>query len=305
MKQFYDKLVLLVAVLALLGGAALYFIKAGNVPEDPGKVRAQPADNPYDPVPVPETPSTEATWPEPEPQSSGPLWVYDVFTPPKIYIDADGNFIADPPVAPQPKPPFGLYLEEIRRNAYRIQIQGYIEEDRSDASKSLVLLFDEERNVPVRLRPGGVSEAADVEVVDFSINRQIDAEKGEVEVTAEATIRDLRTGEELVLTDGERLFETGVTVILRSREDPTIDLELSEAGTEFSTPLGDYILRSINLEENSVTVEKLAPDEDSEAEIRTLTPSNEGAPAPDSTPTQSRNPSTQPTVDPADNPFPF
>ncbi len=298
MKNFYDKLILLVAVLILVGGVMLYVKKSGEAPDPSAPVRVQPADNPYSPVPAPETSTSEAAWPEPREQSS--TWVYDVFTPPKIYIDEAGQFTAEGWIPPEPKEPFGLYLAEIKRDLYRIQIQGYIEEDRDDPSKSLVLLFDVERDATVRLRAGDKSDASEVEVVDFDINRQINADQGEVEVTARATIRDLRSDETVILTQGVPLYESGVDVTLRSEQIPTLEIELAEPGATFETELGEYKLLAINLEERSVTVEKLASGEEEESEIEELTLQTDTPENPSDGPEISR-----PTSTPPNNDFPF
>jgi NOL1/NOP2/fmu family ribosome biogenesis protein len=51
-----------------------------------------------------------------------------VFTPPKIFIDENGQFSEEGWEPPVPPPPFGIYLSKIERKPYRIQIEGYIEE---------------------------------------------------------------------------------------------------------------------------------------------------------------------------------
>lgn len=295
MKNFYDKLILLIAVFAVAGGVRLYLQKTAKARDLESPVKVQPADKPYVAVPVPETPSAEAEWPDAPEQSTG--WTYDVFTPPKIYLDENGQFTAEGWVPPPPEEPFGIYLVGLERDAYRIQIQGYIEEDRQDPSKNLVLLYDEERGVPVRLRAGDRNEAAELEVLDFNIERKINAQMGEVEIIAQATIRDLRTGEELSLTEGERRYNNGITVSLRSNEDPSFGIELTEAGVTFENERFQYKLLSINLEENSITVEKLPSEEGRESEILTLKPQQNMVKVPES-PSALSSPSsaTMPTM---------
>lgn len=274
MNKIYDKLLLLLAVLALLGGIAVFVLKSGSAP-DGQTAPLQPSGNPYEAIPVPESTSTEAAWPVPGEQSSG--WVYDVFTPPKIFIDENGQFSAEGWAPPPPPKPFGVYLVEIVRKPYRIQVEGYIEEDLSDASKSLLLLFDEEAQTQIRIRPGETHVDADFEVLGFSIVRKIDPATSTVEKSATVTILDKRSGEEVQLVHGERLFDSGVTVVIASEDDPTSLIELTEEGTTFETVSGQYELQQINLEENTVTVEKQATEED-EAEARTLSPQS-GPPA--------------------------
>lgn len=291
MNKIYDKLFLVVAVLLLAGGVFLYLQKSGKTPSASAAINAEPADNPYVAETVPVSESREANWPEPVAQSAGPEWIYDVFTPPEIYIDADGNFVPTGWKPTPPPPPFGIYLAEIVRKPYRIQLEGYIEEDRSDPSKTLLLLFDEEAQLQVRARPGDDKPETEFKLLSFDIQRVRD-EDNYIEILAEATILDQRSGQEVVLTHGERLYDAGVTVVIRSREDSGFVQELSKAPAEFKGPSGQYTLLDINLEESSVTVEKLAT-EDEETEIRIL----EASAASTSTPTQ---PTESPEVNAAE-----
>ncbi len=268
MNKIYDKLLLALAVLALLGGVGFYMVKSGAAPSGKVPVSTQTADNPYQAVPVPGSEDSSAIWPETPVQSTG--WIYDIFTPPKIYLDKDGNFTSVPPKGTNEalKEPFGVYLAGIERKLYRIQIEGYVEEDLTDASKSLLLLFDEERGQSVRARIGREVAKSAFEVLDFDIVRDRDAD-GNINKVAKATILDKRSGQEVVLVHGERLFDDGVTVNIRSKEDASVEIELSEAGQRFETALGEYVLKQINLEESTVTVEKLG-NEEREAETKVL-----------------------------------
>ncbi len=265
MNKIYDKLLLLIAVLALAGGAYLY-TQAASDAKSPSAVSETPANHPYQPEPVPESGEVEANWPEASEQSTG--WLYDVFTPPQIFIDADGRFSIVPITPPPPPVPFGVYLAEIRRNLYRLQLEGYIEEDPSDASKSLLLFVNEEAQSQVRARPGDVKAEHEFEVKDFTIERVMTPDGG-IEKVATATIYDQRRDETIELVHSEQRFDSGITVVLRSREDASVDIELTEAPTEFQTPSGIYTLQEINLEESSVTVEKQATEE-REAETSVL-----------------------------------
>lgn len=266
MNKIYDKLLLALAVLALLAGVGFYVMKSGALPSAQPQV-GQPADHPYQAIPVPQSSEVAATWPEATEQAPGEL--YDVFTPPEIYIDNDGTFIFKPPYDDtKPKPPFGVYLAEIKRDAYRIQLEGYIEEDLSDASKSLLLLSNEETGTQVRARIGQEKAAAEFKLLDFTIERLRDEDDNPYRIV-KATLLDQRTGEEVVLTHGERLFNDSFTITVRSEQDASVNIDLKEAPSEFETPAGKYVLQEINLEASTIKVEKLATDELA-AETRTL-----------------------------------
>lgn len=266
MNKIYDKLLLAVAVLLLAGGIFLYTQSSGSAPDLLTPAVKQPADNPYQPAPVPSSEAVDSSWPEPVEQSSS--WVYGVFTPPKIFIDENGQFTAEGRTPPPPPVPFGVYLADISRNPYRLQLEGYIEEDRSDPQKTLLLMFDEEKQKQVRLRPGDVKEGSEFKLLEFQIDRIRDGDNN-IDVVAKATILDERTGEEVVLVHGERRFDSGVTIEIGSEEDADFAATLSEVNAEFEGPIGTYTLQEINLEDSTVTVEKHAFDE-VEAEVRVL-----------------------------------
>lgn len=268
MNKIYDKLLLAVAVLALLASVGFYVTKSGELPSAAPQV-GQPGDNPYQVIPVPTSTEVTATWPDAVEQAPGEL--YDVFTPPAIWVDNDGTFIFKSPIdKSKPKPPFGIYLAKIERDPYRIQIEGYIEEDLSDASKSLVLLFDEEQQKQVRARIGQEKAGFEFTLVDFTIERVRDAD-GNISKIVIATLLDQRSGKEVVLKHGERLYNDSTTIILRSEEDASVEIVLQEAPKAFETAAGKYILEEISLEDSTVTVKKLGNDElETEPETETL-----------------------------------
>ena len=299
MNKIYDKLLLALAVLLLLIGVGFYVINLDDLPSTQPQISVQPADNPYQPIPVPEFIAVDATWPEAGPQRSG--WRYDVFTPPKIYIDDEGRFTIEPwevagPV--EPPTPFGIYLVSVSRDPYRIQLEGYIEEDRDDPTKNLALFYDEERQRGVRARAGDERPASNFKLLQFTVER-IRVSESEIGRVARATILDQRTGDEVVLTDSERRLEDTVTVILGSEEDPGVEIKLTEAGQTFETSLGEYVLEEINLEESSVTVKKLGDESlERESETRTLRARGAGtAPRSQSTTPPQTNQSTENTGD--------
>ena len=275
MKKIYDKLLLVIALLSLCAGVYLYVKNIGKGPTLSTSIEIEVKDSPYKYKAIPTAEPQQANWPEPVAQSAGPEWIYDVFTPPEIYIDQAGNFV---PTGWKPAPPpipFGVYLSDIVRKAYRIQLEGYIEEDRSDPSKSLLLFFDEEADKQVRVRPGNESVASEFKVISFDITRLRDAD-GNIEIEAKANILDNRTGKEVILTHGQRLYLKDVTVLIRSDEISDFRRELTESPSTFESSSAKYTLLEINLEESTVLVEKQSIDselvETRTLEVRSATP---------------------------------
>ncbi|NBB79418.1 MAG: hypothetical protein GVY36_08235 [Verrucomicrobia bacterium] len=266
MNKIYDKLLLVIALLILAGGVFLYLNASDNAEAVAAPANPEPAQNPYEPEPLPESNEADGNWPMANEQSSG--WLYDVFTPPQIFIDADGQFSIVPITPPPPPVPFGVYLAEIRRNLYRLQLEGYIEESATDASKTLLLFVDEEDQRQVRARPGDVVSEHGFEVRGFTVER-VQTEDGGIQKVATATIYDQRRDELLDLNHGEQRYDPGITVILRSEQDPSVEIELTDTPSDFQTPSGSYTLEEINLEDSFVTVKKHAT-EDRESETKKL-----------------------------------
>ncbi|MGJ8640313.1 MAG: hypothetical protein ACSHYA_13070 [Opitutaceae bacterium] len=262
MNKFYDKLLLVIALLALLAGVGFYVMKSGEAPSGKPEVSTETANNPYKTIPVASSKSDDATWPEAVEQSTE--WVYDVFTPPKIYLMPDGTFGREGVKPPPPPPPFGIYLADVKQDPYRIQVEGYIEE----AEGALVLFYDEERKKSVRGRVGDEIADSAFKLIDFNIERIVHPTEGIYKV-ATAKILDQRENKEMTIKHGERLMKDEVTVIVKSEEDSSVEVILSTEGEAFETPLGQYTLKEINLEESSITVEKQGTEE-LEAETKVL-----------------------------------
>ena len=278
MNKIYDKLLLAVALLALLASVGFYVSQSGATSTARSQV-GQPADNPYQAIPVPVSSGQTAIWPDAiKTSKQPPLELYDVFTPPQIWVDNDGTFIFKSPISvAESKPPFGLYLAKFERDPYRIQMEGYIEEDLSDASKSLVLLYDEELQTQVRARIGQEQAKSEFKLVDFSIERVKDND-GNVSKVVTASLLDQRTGKVVVLKHGERLYNDTTTVVLRSQEDSAIEVVLEESSMAFETSLGSYVLEEINLDNKTVTVTRLGNEAlktDPEMQVLSITTPNE------------------------------
>ena len=268
MKKIYDKLFLVIALPVLCAGVFLYFEYTSKAPTSYASIEVEVVGISYQNEEIPSAQTQEASWPEPTSQSAGPEWIYDVFTPPEIYIDQDGNFVPTGWKPAPPPTPFGVYLSDIVREPYRIQLEGYIEEDRSDPSKSLLLLFDEDAQKQVRVRPGNESVDSEFEVISFNITRLRDTD-GNIEIEANANILDKRTGQNVLLIHGQRLFLEDVKIVIRSDESPNFIKEITEVPLIFEGPSGEYTLQELNLDESTVLVKKHATDTEP-AEMRIL-----------------------------------
>jgi len=265
MKLSYDRLLFGLGVFALLISAGFYVVSF-NKDSINSNAADRVASNDYVPIPVPDLDREEAVWLNAEEQANGEL--YDVFTPPAIWIDKDGTFIFESPLDEPVDVSFGVYLAKLENEPYRIQLEGYVEEDFSDPRKSVLLLFDEEKRQRVRARIGQSVQEHEFMIYNFTIDRIRDSSG--IEKLAVATILDFRDGRRIFLTHGKRKYKDNTTVVLRSKEDAQFEVRIAQKPPyEFRTANAKYILEKINLEESSVIVRKLGIGA-SEPENKTL-----------------------------------
>lgn len=257
MRASYDKILLCLGVLLLALGATFYVLNLSKVPNEPERL-GQPSLNEYQKIPVSSFTKDVTNWPNAKEQAPGEL--YDIFTPPAIWIDDDGTFIF---VSPANEPePFGVYLASLEQEAYRLQLEGYVEGSLSEPSKSLLLLYDEEKKEQLRVRVGESDADTGFSVLKFTIDR-VKSNGGGVKKLAVATLRDHRNGRRIYLTHGERLLKKNATVVFKSLQDQQFEARINRPTPyPFENSLGKYVLEKINLEESSVTVRKIEEDAD-------------------------------------------
>ena len=262
MRHLYDKLLLLVAVLILTAGCYFYVSAVDRALIGSSK---EQQSVPYHQLKVAIEPPSAVNWSAPKEQSTG--WIYDVFTPPKIYLDENGQFVNEGWKIYEPIP-FGVKLIKLEKIPYRIQLEGYIEEDRSDASKSLIMLYNEETERSIRTRVGRRESGAEIEVIEFRIDRLRDA-NGNPYTEVFAVINDQRSGKTVTLQNNKRLYLQDFAAELRSDSDSDPQIKLGRVGQAFETSNGKYRLEFVDFEQKSVSVYKFASDKD-DAETQRL-----------------------------------
>ena len=90
MNNYYDKILLVFGVICLTVGTvvATMFISAPDMDSSAAMIRQSLGGEEFKRMTIPQIQPNVATWPEAPKQSTG--WVYDVFTPPQIFLDNEG-----------------------------------------------------------------------------------------------------------------------------------------------------------------------------------------------------------------------
>lgn len=266
-RKHYDKFLLLAGLLVVVASALAFSGKGTEVTAPPMRAGAS-----YTPQAVSVPAAEVATWPAPPAQSAGALWVYEVFTPPKVYFNpTSGEFTVVPPSqlqAPR-EVPFGLELVDVFQEPYRIQLVGFLGERGSYRMN----LENAETGEVLLARPTDRRPELDLEVLSFEVREVAVPNPGGTPIkdtVAYATIRDLRIGEVVTLNSKERRFLATPRARFRTVTTPPSAVLLREGEAE---QVGDslYTLKSLTINPPAAVVER-DPDGDGETTVRTLTP---------------------------------
>ncbi len=199
-------------------------------------------------------------WGQPSPQG-GPNWIFDIFTPPVIYYnDATRTFTVIPPF-PHANPVdsrFELKLVQVQPVPYRFQLVSY-----AGAKGNYVLtLEDLVSGKDIFCAPNELLSDYGLEILNFVENRVIASSVREgtteaFDLVGEALIKDQRSGEQYSLRHNQITFTDQPKAMFETTTGGSIQLGAGEA---WSSPTATYSIQSIDLEQQSVSVEKSLPD---------------------------------------------
>lgn len=264
MKNFYDKILLAVAVILLILALAFTFMGSGTKPES-NLGNQQPTGADFTVIEVPDASIIGDTeWPEPLFVDDNPLRIYQVFTPPKIYWDPIAKELSwvaidiDPPLPP---PPFGVELVSLERELFRVQFEAYFVKEGEGFDNDVLLIYNHELGEAVRGTVGQEFPEHEFKIVSFDIERVVKETEDSIEIFRYPTvvIEDLREdGKQITLTTAERLYVPDKYNINMRAVDPYPEEAFSWHGKDETKKLGEdtFTLLDFNFDNQTVTVEK-------------------------------------------------
>lgn len=269
-RKHYDKILLAIALACLLAAGAFAFFRPTVRPVT--DYVDFPTLRPQNTFVVSERTTVETEiplWPEPTAQSSGPDWVFDLFSPPEIfYHPATQQYtvIADP--GPDPIP-FGIQLADVRAGEYRMQLTGWIT---GRDGGFLIQVQDLEGNQILNVREGREYPNLEMEVRRFRVERVPIQQPGETVANVDVgtlVIHDRRADREVTLVSNERKPDWTLTAYFRSAEDPDRSFRGQE-GYRFEYNGNAY--QVVSIDPPTVTVERVSLTDPEDKDTRTLTP---------------------------------
>jgi hypothetical protein len=210
-----DTLFLAIGGLALLGAGVWAFVQQSDIDTLKNAPSAPASGTAYEPTAIALASPASQTWADAPDQTAGPEWIYDVFTPPKIYYNtATKTFVVEPPTPvvdderKQPELPtaFGLELIRVEQPLFRLQLVGYVGEGEQARGNFLNV----KTGAVIFGTTGKKLPDLDLEIVRFSATRRVVPQAGGttlVFVEVSAVVRDTKTGVEIPLDSKTRVPE--------------------------------------------------------------------------------------------------
>ena len=286
-----DKILFGAALLLLLASAGWMALQGSKLSQFNDSNVVNPTSSDYVSAGIDAPAVATKTWPKAGGQTSGAEWIYDVFTPPEIYYDATSKkFSVTPPVAPPVGPevvvPFGVELVQVKPDAFRLQLVGYIgsEGDYRGTFENTV------SGETIIGRAGKTIPSLGLTIKTFEVKKiTITSKESMPTYVTEATavVVDTKTGDQITLTNKQRSISGEPFAVLKAAGN---DQPVSyRAGATFQAGTAKYTVLSVTVEPPSVEIRKESPDL-KEPITKTLTPLAPVAPLPDSPVTEPQKP---------------
>ena len=162
------------------------------------------------------------------------------------------------PYAVTPRGPFGINLLDIDVDPYRFQLEGFIEEDRYDKSKTTILIHSVEDGRILRLNQNSHVPEYGFRILEWRVERKFDDDKN-TEIIAWLKLEDSHTNRIINLRHDKRLHEDSMNVIFEVAKTGEIYV-LRDIESSFFVEDVEFRLDEINLQDNTALMTKLIPD---------------------------------------------
>lgn len=224
-----DTIYLAIGGLAIVGAGIWAFVQQSGISELRTPPVAPTSGSAYEETAIKIVTPETRRWAEAPSQKAGEKWVYDVFTPPKIYYNTETKqftpippeirVVTDTTVVTTPVDPgFGLELVKVEQPLFRLQLVGYV----GEGAQARGNFLNVQTGAVVFGTTGKKIPDLNLEIVRFSAERKVVPQPGGttlVYTEVVAVVRDTATGVETTLDPKTRVPEGPLVVTFKSTVD--------------------------------------------------------------------------------------
>ena len=267
--KHYDKIFLLVSLVVLGFSMSFFFMNEPKVAQQKAQTKeilaGAPAGEAWKDIDIQIKTEEPLEWPEVKAQDDEGLWLFQVFTPPKIWVDKSGVFISQPPRKAEADPvkTFPIIFSEILSTAYPIKYTGAFGAD-------LVQLLDTRNNKPMLARKGeeiiveelgtgGVANKVKtgLTMLSFSKERIKNDKNDTYEDIITVVLDDKNLGRKVTIYSNKpTVLEDLNEMVLKSKLNPSFVWKMKKAGEKTSLDGLDYLIKELDFAKKSAVVEQ-------------------------------------------------
>ena len=262
--QAKDKLFLTIGGLALVLTSVWAFLEQSKISARGTPLNAPTGGSAYEPKEVKVSMPPSQSWAKAGAQPAGDNWIYNVFTPPKIYYNTySKQFTVIPPelyvapvevgpLAPPPPPRPAIELVSVTQPLFRLQLVGYIGNEGNYRGT-----FNNETTGKTFFGTSGRKiPELNLEIVTFEAKRRKVVVAGGstiVDFVAYAVVRDAVTGREYMLHHDKRLPEGPLVATVKLTDGSIKDVK---TGDRLESEGSTFVIGDLTLYPPSVVVSK-------------------------------------------------
>lgn len=282
MNQNSTRIVLGVSFLAAAAGVAFFFLSADAAKVRSTSITKNPVGEATPMLPVPAVPEPSLGW-EKRTLDSGDLWTYDLFTPVEVSWNAGVNKY-EPKGAPViVAKPFGLSLVAVKHPTYRYRLSGLFEGTKP--ADTFIRLVDLTTNAGVSGKIGQTvgPEGGKITLISYE-NKAVKQPDGSIVRNPFILVKDATLGREIKVTREVIEFTDKIVATFAAEGSTEVVWTAGAVGDKFDNEAGSFVIKGIDFNGQSVTVEKSLPEDPATKQSKTLSPLPTSAPAPAATP---------------------
>lgn len=279
MKSYGDKFFFIVAILVLAASAA-YFVSSREavgeaIDNSLESLNKQAPGATWEPIAIPKLKLETKAWNRVAAQDEEGLWLYQLFTSPKIWVDTDGSFIAEPPFQTEAESKiFGFRFGGVKNDPYPIKYKGfYVDPD----GNRTVQLSDETTN---RFLKGKINEEIQpltgkpmktgIIVKKFDA-KSVKQKDGTLKRQTTVTLFDSKLNREIeIYSDKPTFLDESRVMVLNPDVPQTPVWNVKAVGDTIEANGIKYTVKALDFDNETVVIEKQLPKANSQPQVRKL-----------------------------------
>ncbi len=259
MNQNSTRLALGVAFLAAAAGVAFFFLSADAAKVHSTSAAKAPTGETAPMLPVPAVPEHSLGWAV-RPLAEGDLWAYDLFTPVEVKWNAGVGLYEPRGAKPAEVVPFGVRLLTLKHPTYRYRLSGLFEA--ANPADSFIKLIDLDTKAGVSGKIGQTvgPEGGKITLVSYE-NKGVKQPDGSIRKDTYILVKDASLGREIKVTRDLIEFSDKVVATFAGAGSDEVVWTAGAVGDKFESDAGSFVIKGIDFNGQSVTVEKSLPED--------------------------------------------